>query len=320
MEDNKKISLLGDGFDDGSNNSSSPKSESPTGNVKEQIAYLKSKATNYIFLFGQQGSGKSVVSSSLIYHLMNDTRGVLRVIRSESNADGERFATKIQTLIENGDFPDRTKAGTVTQVDLHYTPHDKSKKQIYVTLLEMSGETLRDVSIDERDKGKGKLPHNIDVFFLTGGLSMLFILVTSTDKARQDVSLINQFLDYIVQKDNKFYNSNIILLISKWDKNMGIEKIEQFVERNLKSVYTKIFRPNAQNAIIPYKIGDVTPIPDTDSEGKEFYRDYIQSFDHHSPELLWNWIYKSITGEFLINPPKEEELSWWGNIRKWLLG
>ena len=276
----------------------------------EQINYIKGKPTNYVFLFGKSKAGKTAIASSLIYHLHNDFKGTLRIMRSDNNVEGESLARRIKSLIETGRFPDRTSLGTVTHIDMQYKPHDPIKKAINVSLLEMSGEDLSEVVVDK----SGKLTESIEVFFKAGNISMIFVLVTSADEALEDTNTLIQFLDYLFGKDEKFYHSRIILLISQWDKYFGAtnETVIEFVERKLRSVYAKIYRPHATNAIAKYSIGEVEP----DVDG----RPYIKKFDHESPEILWAWLYETITGSPLVDPPKEVKQTGFGKFRNWFFG
>ncbi len=276
----------------------------------EQIQYIRSKPTTYVFLFGKTQAGKTAIASSLIHHLQRDLQGDFGLVRNEQNVEGEKLGRQIQSLIQEGRFPNRTSVGAVTHIDLQYRPRDVRKEQVNVTLIEMSGEDLHELVVDQ----KSKLPDNIEVFFKAGNISMIFMLITSAAEAQKDENLMLQFMDYLASKDKKFTQSRIILLISQWDKYFGLnpETVAEFLESKLPAVYAKINRPDASNAIAKYTLGDV----ESNVDGKPF----IRVFDHESPKMLWNWLYATITGYPLSDPPVVPKKSGFTKFREWFFG
>jgi hypothetical protein len=251
----------------------------------EQINYLKSRNTNFIFLFGKPGVGKTSITASLIHYLsaICEQGNVERV----GNHDGKGLAERIRFLIASGRFPNRTKNGSLTEVDCCFVPYKKNLTELRFTFLEMSGEDLKMVDVHNYD---GKLPDNIDVFFKVDGLSLIFILVTSHDETRNDDSLMANFLDYLIEKSPIYRHSRILLLISKWDEVPGNPDIEMFISANMPLTFRKINKAN--NAFCHFSLGKI--------EEKVDGQIYIRNYDSESPERIFEWLYKTLTGRKLF--------------------
>ena len=106
---------------------------------------IKNRDSNFVFFFGNPQSGKSVILSSLLYHLSSQV-GVLRPIIGTPNS--QEVQTLLYDFYENirqGYLPERTTVGKVLEIDLVFEPNNKSKKvpPVNLTFLEASGEDLR---------------------------------------------------------------------------------------------------------------------------------------------------------------------------------
>jgi hypothetical protein len=253
----------------------------------DQINYLKKKPTNFVFLFGKQGVGKTAITASLIHYLASVC--AYGNIEKVGDMEGKRLGERIRHLLSQDRFPDRTAMGTLTQVDCRFVPTKKGLKELNLTFLEMSGEDLKRVDVNEYE---GKLPDNIDVFFKVEGLSLTFILVTSHDEASADDSLMVNFLDYLIDKSPVYRNSRVLLLISKWDKVRemhGDVDVEGFIRKNMRQTFRKIDR--TANAFRHFSLGDVT-----DADGQPL----IKNYDERSPEIVFEWLYRTLTGKSLF--------------------
>jgi hypothetical protein len=249
----------------------------------EQINYLKGKRTHFIFLFGKQGVGKTAITASLIHYLASESE--YGNIEMGGDDTGRRLGARIRYLISTGRFPDRTNVGSLTEIDCRFDPAKSGLEELKFTLLEMSGEDLKLVDVNEYD---GKLPDNIDVFFKAEGLSMTFILVTSPDEARGDDQLMVNFLDYLINKSPVYRHSRVLLLMSKWDevkKKHPNTDLEKFIKENMRQTFRKINRPT--NAYRHFSLGEVT-----EADGQP----YISKYDETSPKMVFEWLYRTLTG------------------------
>lgn len=253
----------------------------------EQINYLKSRNTNFLFLFGKNGVGKTAITASLIHYLSAEcSEGSVERV---GNIEGRKLGERIRYLIANNRFPDRTTVGSLTEVDCCFVPTKKNRKEMWFTFLEMSGEDLKLVDVHDHD---GRLPDNIDVFFKVDGLSLTFILVTSHDECRNDDSLMVNFLDYLIDKSPIYRNSRVLLLITKWDEVTGDIDVEEFIRINMPQTFRKIDK--TVNAFRHFTLGKVEDAVDGQL--------YIREFDVDSPGRVFEWLYRTLTGKRLFGP------------------
>lgn len=265
----------------------------------KQIQYIQGKKTNFIFLFGRHQAGKTAITASLIHYLsaISDYGNLDRV----GNKEGKRLAERIRYAIGQGRFPDRTRVGSVTEVDCCFVPHQQNRhlEEFWFTFLEMSGEDLKQVDLHDEDTS-GELPDNIDVFFEAEGISMTFILVTPQDEARKDDDLMVNFLDYLYEKSPDFRESRVLLLVSKWDQHMGGDDIREFLRSEMPNTFRKISRnTNAARAFslgrLSRKLVDGLP--------------YIQKYDPEPAQKVFEWLYESLTGKKITTK--------WDKFKKW---
>lgn len=260
----------------------------------EQINYLEGRETNFVFIFGKSGVGKTAITASLVNYLSTECEyGNLVGI---DNGSGRRLLETIRNTIRDKRFPDRTKVGTLTEIDIRFEPLKKTKSNLWLTFLEMSGENL--TTIELNDKTPSQFPTNIDVFFRANNLSMVFILVTSHQDANKDDAFMVTFLDYIIGKDPRFQNSRILLLVSQWDTFVGEIDTEDFIKTRMPLTYARL-RKNT-NAVRDFSIGRITMADNLPR---------IQEYNGEPAEKVFHWIYETLTGKSLV--------SWWEKFRRY---
>jgi GTPase SAR1 family protein len=251
----------------------------------DQINGLKAKRTNFIFLFGKAGVGKTAITASLINYLASECEqgNIERV----GNHEGKKLGERIRYVISRNMFPDRTRVGSLTQVDCRFVPSRRGLRELDFTFLEMSGEDLEHVDVNS-DGHEGKLPDNIDVFFKAEGLSLTFILVTSHDQAATDDSLMVNFIDYLADKSPVYRDSRVLLLISKWDEALREHPnldVEEFIRDNMRQTFKKINR--SANAFRYFTLGTINEV-----DGHP----HISKYAPESAERVFEWLYRSLTG------------------------
>jgi hypothetical protein len=126
---------------------------------------------------------------------------------------------------------------------------------------------------------------------------MVFILVTSHNDATRDDSLMVTFLDYIINKDRRFQNSRILLLISQWDTFKGEIDLEDFIEKRMPLTYARL--RNATNAFRGFSLGRIQIVDELP---------FIQEYDSEPAEKVFLWLYKTLTGSHLT--------TWWQRFRE----
>jgi len=246
---------------------------------------INNRDSNYVFFFGNPQSGKSVILSSMLYHLSSQV-GVLRPKIGVPNS--KEVQTLLYDFYENirqGFLPERTTVGNVLEIDLVFEPNNKSKKvpPINLTFLEASGEDLSAI------KRGGNFQSHISKY-LSSNVPLTFIIVTSYDTADQDDTLINEFLDELERNEKNLRPVNIILVVSKWDLSgrMDVEspeELEHFIANNLRRTSQR-FDANELSKTF-YTIGNV--------ESRNGLQQ-ITLLNLDTASVLSNWLYESITG------------------------
>jgi hypothetical protein len=256
----------------------------PKVSEQEQIRYLRSKATNFVFLFGKPAIGKTAITASLIHYL--NTECPHGNLEKRGNFKGQRVWDSIQLAIAEHRFPDRTGAGNVFEIESVFVP-TKSRRflsRLSLTFLDMGGESLWEVS----SRQSGKLPAHIDIYFKAGSLSLTFILVTSPEEARADDQLMLNFLDYIGQKSSHFREAKALLLVAKWDTYTGGASVDEFLRFHMPSTYRRL--TSSSNGYGPFSLGSIDEV-----DGQP----YIQEYDSRPAKAVFQWLYRTLTGKQL---------------------
>jgi hypothetical protein len=246
---------------------------------------IKNRDSNFVFFFGNPQSGKSVILSSLLYQFSTEY-GVLSPRNDVPNS--KEVKTLLYDFYENmskGILPERTAIGKVLEIDLLFTPNNKSKKvpPINITFLEASGEDLSAI------KRGGKLGSHLSKY-LSAGIPLSFILVTSYDTAHDDDALLNEFLDEVHLKAKNNRNVKIILVISKWDLSGSIEIdspdiLDEFIKKNLRRLYQRLDNNEMDKSY--FTVGSIE---------KKNGSQRITLLEPKSASILSNWLYEEITG------------------------
>lgn len=292
LDDSENLKPLSIDSNEDSHRTSVPISKTVTNQIKN-------RDSNFVFFFGNPQSGKSVILSSILYHLSSQA-GVLRPIIGTPNL--HEVQTILYDFYENirqGFLPERTTVGKVLEIDLVFEPNNKSKKvpPINLTFLETSGEDLRAI------RRGGNFQSHISKY-LSSNVPLTFIVVTSYDTADQDDTLINEFLDELERKEKNLRPVNIILVISKWDLSgrMDVdspEELDNFIVNNLRRTSQR-FDANELSKTF-YTIGNVES-----RDGKQ----KITLLNLDTAAVLSNWLYESITGY-----PLNYEGTFWERIK-----
>jgi hypothetical protein len=260
---------------------------------------IKNRNSNFIFFFGNPQSGKSVILSSLLYQLSTEY-GVLSPRNDAPNS--KEVKTLLYDFYENmqkGILPERSSVGKVLEIDLLFTPNNKSKKvpPINITFLEASGEDLAEI------KRGGKFNSTISKY-LSAGIPLTFILVTSYETAHLDDALLNEFLDEVQQKLKNIQNINIILVISKWDLSGSLEidspdVLDDFIQKHLRRLNQRIDSLEMDKSY--FTVGSIE---------KNNGNQRITLLVPKSASILSNWLYEGITGY-----PLNYEGTFWERIK-----
>jgi len=277
-----------------SEESESSRNQKKEKNLLPTFKALRERKTNFVFLFGRPGSGKTAIISSLCHYLSTNPSGALE-LRNSDNKEGMFFLKEIFRKGKAGHFLDRTARNKITEIDLMYTPR-KPKKPMNLTFLEMSGEDLTKVELRKDDysgaTSGGILPDNIDVYLKCPKIKMIFLLVTEWKKAETDDILMFEFLDYVRKKQKAFRKPQVLLLVSKWDTYDGIHynNIDAFVRENMKLTYNLLTQ--IEGSISYFTVGNVVEMENDDTR-----EPLIADMDPTQSDVVKRWIYQSVTGK-----------------------
>ncbi|WKS94747.1 GTPase domain-containing protein [Riemerella columbina] len=273
--------------------------------VSSKPTTIINKESNFISFFGSGESGKSVILSSMLY-AMQTKYGVLSPkIGTPNTKEAEVLLEEFFENISRGILPGRTTRDQVTRMDLVFKPNNKSKKvpPIDLTFLETSGENWNEI------RRAGMLHSSIDAY-LSADIPLTFILVTGYRAAHREDALLKKFLFLLEQKRHNLNNTNVILVISKWDQSgsqhvSSEEELDNFVQEKLPLTHN--FLETNGLAKTYYTIGELYS-----REGEN--RERIKNLNLDSAYRLSKWLYKSITGVDV------EYQGTFGEQLKWSLG
>lgn len=265
----------------------------------KQVTSKKNKDSNFVFFFGVGESGKSVILSAMLYYLSSQA-GVLRPKPGTPNSkEAQVLMTDFFENIRQGILPNRTTRDQVTRLDLIFEPNNRSKKvpPISLTFLETSGENHKEIS-------RGGSYHNSIETYLNAQIPLTFIVVTSYDKAHQEDTLINEFLDELERKGKNLKLIHVILVVSKWDKSgrseiTDEEELEEFIQEKM---------PRTNNRINSYELSkSYFTIGKLEDSGNG---ERITLLNLDTAEMLSEWLYESIVGY-----PLDYEGTFWERIK-----
>jgi hypothetical protein len=272
----------------------------------------KIEDTHYVFFFGQQGSGKSVIIGSLLRSLnegyskgsfiLNNADNIKHTKCKELLHGGYKFAYKAHETLKQRRFMPRNDKGDLTLINGRFEPKNKGYADLNITFLDVAGEDL--VEIDA-NHGEGRLPDHINIFLKLSTLPLLIILVVPHDPTVENKPegytdrLMAQFLGAVNNRStqDRLKKPRVMLLITQWDSYMGKYKndVETFAKEKLPTTYT-LLNPN-RDLISEYSIGRVIELTEGEPSIDPFYEEY--------PINVWNRIYETFTGKSLNKKP------WW---------
>ncbi|HAA17156.1 MAG TPA: hypothetical protein DCE41_37765 [Cytophagales bacterium] len=277
----------------------------------------------YFFVFGLTTAGKSAMLSGLIYYMDTARLGVLRPQGGESHQKRGRYLIKrMRDKVRSGTFIEGTQtlnaqsANLVTEINLRFEPKHPKLPPLQFCLLEMAGEDLKEVEIQESGDG-GEFDDRIDAFLTHPDVELMFICVVDTDFPQRSEDAIRDFMDHLYDKGHQ--ENPLLLTVNKWDKvseEYG-DDIERYLRENLPSVMNSLEDQQREHiAYLDYSIGEVNVTENTFA-----YKD-------KDSKRLFKWIYKAASGvDFIfdgeegnnskiprkkLNPTKP----WWQKLSK----
>jgi hypothetical protein len=275
-------------------------------NFKELQTVLQQMDSNFIFPVGWASVGKTVAFYSMLWHLRTENSpGELHPFASKWQVVDKtsEILKEVSAMFQDAKLPRETayvlddplQFKNTRQANYEFVPKKSNLPSLKMTFVDLSGENYVDFI------ASNSLPPGVDVFFKVGGLSLTFLLMTTTERAKEDDLLFSLFLDHIAQQDPTFRKARAIIILTKWDSYNGKETPESYIRRWMPQTYAKTRNP--ANAIMCFTVGQITK----DADGET---DWLKKFNPAPAESLFKWIYQSITHIDLDAKP------WWQRFLK----
>lgn len=262
--------------------------------LKKEHSSLQAKNSNFIFVFGYTGSGKTTVLGAIDLYIR---RKYAKTINPTGNKDGINHINKIVRNITFGEFPNATPAGTIVEYDVALT-HPVSDETVNLTFIEMAGEDLRKINTDDEDSGTGELRSEIKKYLTCPDISISFLLIADykerVESLKEDDLFMN-FFGYVRNLEVPLKNVGVI--VSKFDKDVTDrlllnDIVEDYLPQTRRFMENKSIIANAK--IFPFSIGEVVQ-----EEGDE---PRITAIDLRDTDAVVNWLFDSFS-EFNTTTP-----------------
>jgi hypothetical protein len=269
-------------------------------NEQQQLEQLRLLNTNFVFMFGDAAAGKSAIFSSMMYYMSSSPE--LGSISELGLGDLERkkFTQKAIQSIARKEFLPATVTGSVSLAGGRFKPRQnaqvkKELSDISLTFMEMSGEDLSSMVIEG---DHNQFPHHIDLYLGDPQLNLSFILVVSHDTISHEKDLLlSEFIHFVRDRDQRFCNQGMLLLISKWDEYKHGLSVHDFIATHMPLTYTQL--SGNSSAMSYYSVGKTGKNP----TGERF----IITLDKDCPKRVLRWLYKTIKGDDFAPPPPPEK-------------
>lgn len=248
---------------------------------------LQAKNSNFIFVFGYTGSGKTTVLAAIDLYIR---RKYAKTIDPTRNRNGINHINKIVRNVTFGEFPNATPAGTIVEYDVALT-HPVSDETINLTFIEMAGEDLRRINTDDEDGGTGDLRAEIKKYLTCPDISISFLLIADykerIESFREDDLFMN-FFGYLRNLDVPLKNVGVV--VSKFDKALTErlllnEVVEDYLPQTRRFMENRSIIENAK--IFPFSIGSVV-----EEMGEE---PRIAAIDLRDTDAIVNWLFDSFS-------------------------
>ena len=257
----------------------------------DDIKVIKDWDGQVLFLFGKPQIGKSSVLGSL-FHFMGSGYSEGQITPMNIIPEGYAFYNKSVQLISNQKLPARTISNKPISACVEFSPLKKEFPSLRLAILEMSGEDL--VKVQTPTGMMGDFREDIKLFLNEDSFNLGFVMVTSHEDAHVDDILMADFINYLLNYNNKFPMNRVLLLISKWDTYNGTKQLEEFVKQNMPLTYGALI--SRQGSLGVFSVGNIVNVNN---------QPHIAKINTDSPKRLLKWIYKHFRGHDLY------QQSWW---------
>lgn len=244
------------------------------------------KNTHYIFIFGYTGSGKSTVLTAINMYMRQHYRVILNQME---NQEGIRLVHEMMRGMEEGQFPQPTSIGTITEYDTAFSINGQT---VNLTFLEMAGEDLKKIDVETGDEG---LDPHVQSFLSCPGISISFLIVADYNRVmtRREDKLILQFLSYLYNEGIDM--SRVGVILSKFDRDKTTLPVEEVIQKYLPQVDKWLTSGDIrQPRIFPFSVGEV--------RSSESQKDEIVKMNLTDCSEIVPWLHKVLSLPDAPNP------------------
>ncbi|MEO1415398.1 MAG: hypothetical protein AAFW00_08970 [Bacteroidota bacterium] len=240
---------------------------------------ILAKNTNYIFVFGYTGSGKSTALTAINMYMRQHYRVILN---QAENQDGIRLMHQMMRDIEEGYFPQPTSMGQITEYDTAFLMNGTD---VNLTFLEMAGEDLKRVDVDTGEEG---FSDAIKAYLTCPGITISFLIVADFDRvvARKEDKLILQFLSYLYNEGIDM--SRVGVVLSKFDRGRTDMNVEEVIQNYLPQVDKWLTSGDiSQPRVFPFSIGEIL--------SEDHKKDEISEIQLLDCDPIVNWLHTTLS-------------------------
>lgn len=292
------------------------------------VEYARTKTGPVIIPFGLQGSGKSTFLATL-FKALAEAGGLKSEVQIPEHNDIARYSGQVMLnewneLLTKGRFVEATNVGdeNIREVEICVTPLRGQRTPLTLSVLEVSGEDLRQVVVEE--ERSPRLPEAMRVLFAESRAQPMLVLLVHPEKSGNDTMFDNLFL-YLRHINTEHPVETMPLLVLIPNPMLALAELQRRkpefrmnaeLTPELCPEYLKIFAPRTyaifsrwpkkKRGIMPYHVGRIERSTKTGFER-------IGSYDDEHAKAAFRWIYKQYTG-------KELGQSWWTKMMRFLDG
>lgn len=186
--------------------------------------------TNYVFMYGAPGVGKSSLLASMCFYLQQSDYIRLRkniTSREEFNLLRQEWLERYAEM----QYPPVSRRGDIFEIDIGIQKVG-SDSVLPLTFLEVSGEDLR--LLENRfydEKGEAMVVSFVDYI----KRSKMVLLVTSPETMRKDEYSFDEFFELMIKND---VSKPVGIVVTKIDHFVNKEELfEDYFKRNMPSTY-----------------------------------------------------------------------------------
>lgn len=263
----------------------------PEKEKQEELVLEIDPNRTYFFVFGAAKAGKSTMVQSLAWYLKAFANGQIESISSadkQNHRQGDYVLSEMIKNVKKGEYASDTRKlkdeVLSTEINLLFKPENQKKPDFPFCILEMAGEDLQAIELQDFGKTGGILDKRINAYLKHPDCSMVFICTIDVEFPDKSEDFIDAFLDYARKLGHE--TNPILVTINKWDIVASqYTDGEHFLKEKTPIIYKKLHDPNRYFSYMPFSIG----------EGIDNI--HFKNHNKEDAKKLFEWMYEVSMGE-----------------------